>query len=190
MKTVETLSSPCGWLDLTCTPPGYPSGNQSPCAYSGRRGQLESRQKALTQRQSGRGVTLMPHVCNKCNQLWQLTKWLTSQKNLHCMSQKYLALFLGHDRTTSEWGLPTTKIPQVITPTKPNSTYFTKQFVSGFLFNLQRYVNQYTANTSSSSLKTVKGPSYSGLGVNSKSSMFSETISLLVIRKPFKGNRS
>lgn len=39
--------------------------------------------------------------------------------------------------------------------------------------------------TSSSSLKTVNGPSYSGLGVNSKSSMFSETISRFVIRNPF-----
>lgn len=40
--------------------------------------------------------------------------------------------------------------------------------------------------TSSSSLKTVKGPSYSGFGVNSKSSMFSETISLFVIKNPFQ----
>lgn len=38
--------------------------------------------------------------------------------------------------------------------------------------------------TSSGSLNTVKGPSYSGFGVNSKSSISSETISLFVMRKP------
>lgn len=36
--------------------------------------------------------------------------------------------------------------------------------------------------TSSGSLNTVKGPSYSGLGVNSKSSISSDTISRFVIR--------
>lgn len=41
-------------------------------------------------------------------------------------------------------------------------------------------------STSSGSLKTQKGPSYSGLGVNSKSSISSETISLLVMRQPWE----
>lgn len=41
-------------------------------------------------------------------------------------------------------------------------------------------------STSSGSLKTQKGPSYSGLGVNSKSSISSDTISLLVMRQPWE----
>lgn len=55
----------------------------------------------------------------------------------------------------------------------------------GFIFSIAAISERQTVSLASSgSLKTVKGPSYSGLGVNSKSSMSSETISLLVMRKP------
>lgn len=45
-------------------------------------------------------------------------------------------------------------------------------------------MNRLISAGSSGSLNIINGPSYSGLGVYSKSSISSETISLFVIRNP------